>query len=33
MTYLFREGETDEGLMELLVDFEFGEEFLVMCSS
>jgi hypothetical protein len=28
--YLVAGGETDNGLFELLVDFEFGEEFLVM---
>ena len=28
--YLFKGGKTDEGLLELLKDFEFGEEFLVM---
>ena len=30
MTCLFRGGENDAGLLELLQDFKFGEEFLVM---
>jgi len=28
--YLEKGGETDEGLLDLIQDFDFGEEFLVM---